>query len=1422
MYWYKLRALLQRLLIFSLINLVTISSNVSAAALSEQPILSSPVTSPLSTKQGLAQDSINQLFIDHDGFLWVASDGGLDRYDGYRVEHIQGPEGVLASTPINAVYQDSTRQLWISTANRGVYKLDLTTNTYTAVLELKYINSPEYQQLVNKFIELPDGNMLMLFEQMLLHYNIATKQQTILYTVDTEQGNNAPYLRDLLYVDNTLVMATSSGMFVAHTDLLNLDKKPKFQLVEHRAGVQNTLDNLNAKSLMTDSFDRLWVGTVAGLFSMPVQGLKQAILANNDVVADTRLEVADRNIWQIRQANDTLLWLGTDIGLVRMQFVNGQWQAEYALDPATGLEALSRQDIRALALAPNDGLWIGTYIGGAFFWSPQSLNFTMLQNQRYSSYKTVLSDNNVWSVYEDRDSILWVGTDNGLTRYDPNTSTSTFYLQSEGTPPPYSKHNIQRISPLRKDSLLLQTYAGMYEFNKVTGDHKQLTFGKSEDEAMFMTGLARDGKGNAYFIGDNFYRYNFETDTLVELTELNNKISLNLSTNFIGVNPVNPDQMLLATYDGLWAYNMLTGSAERLHQLPDMIRAGDFAPDSVLLNNHILWVVYPGYGLVGLDSQNYQQRYYFGSDILGQGAYIYGLLEDEDSNIWFSSHSGLRRFSPDKLTFKRFQYGRELNVAEFNQGASVKLRNGQMAYGSPRGVVIFDPAKINREYQKATLQRNAKQLVISGISLSSRELGLPKENLAGLHIPLNYDDYGLTIEFSPLEFSAQKDTRFRYVLTSGRQVLSEDTTFDTKVVLPSLPAGEYRFEVMPAGQYSDQTILPVSLTINVDYPPFLSPLAYTLYAICFVTLMGAYLVSRHMQLVRLQQAQQQVKLFGNAFRHTSDWVVIFDQYHRAVAANPAFESAFGITDKDRLDRQLQRLYQQDPKLERQLAGQLRLLKGDDVWKGEDSIVMPDGRKYDVLIDINVMQGSAKDNETTHYLVVISDISEQKNAERKLVKIANYDSLTGLVNRSLLLDRLEHAIANAVTHQHTVAVLFVDLDRFKGINDSLGHDYGDKLLRVIANRMLNLSSKSDTVARLGGDEFVIVMEEIENEASVSSFVSQLIESIETPISLGKEVLRVSCSVGISFFPDDATDPAELLKQADVAMYSAKKDTLSAFIYYTKEMNERAKERLALENRVKSAFQEQAFINYYQPIVNISTGETDGVELLLRCHYKEEWISPAEFIPVLEEMRHIIEITRVATTQAISDMKQWYDQGFRGYVSINLSALHFKTHFDLDFIELLLRESGLPNSAIRFEITEGVLIDQSDEVLNELTRIRDAGFKLALDDFGTGYSSLSYLKRFPLEILKIDKSFIDDIQESLEENALVQTTINLALSLKMDCIAEGIEHSEQVHYLQNHGCVRLQGFYFSKPVDAKAVAPLLLKQWQKPVDGFTPAI
>ena len=599
------------------------------------------------------------------------------------------------------------------------------------------------------------------------------------------------------------------------------------------------------------------------------------------------------------------------------------------------------------------------------------------------------------------------------------------------------------------------------------------------------------------------------------------------------------------------------------------------------------------------------------------------------------------------------------------------------------------------------------------------------------------------------------------------------------------------------------------ISLFVPYAPYRSPLAYAVYGVLLLCLLITYLYSRHKSLTKLRKAQQQVSLFSDAFKQTRDWVIIFDEHKKLVAANPAFEHVFGFNQKEPLPKQLERLYLRYPGLSRQLSDRLTDMQGGDFWKDEGVIDGADGKRYDVLIDITAISGNGHIPE--HYLIVISDISEQKQAERKLLKIATYDSLTGLVNRTLLLDRLEHAIALARHHGHRVSVMFVDLDRFKGINDSLGHDYGDKLLRIVANRMRNLVADTGTVARLGGDEFVIVIEEVEDNDDLSSFVGQVIDAVETPISLSSEVLRVSCSIGVAFYPDDAPEPAELIKQADVAMYTAKKDTLNGFAYFTSDMNEKAKTRLTLENKVKRAYSESSFFNHYQPIINAQTKQTVGVELLLRGTLDDQPLYPDQFIPILEELRYIIEVTRKAMYRAAEDLSTWYEDGFTGFVSINLSALHFKTEFDLHSVFSLLEQFGLPKEAFRFEITEGVLMDDTDNALHQIQRFVDAGFILALDDFGTGYSSLSYLKRYPLSVLKIDKSFVNEMAPGNANEALVATTISLANSLNMSCVAEGVETHEQAVSLLDKGCVLHQGYHYAKPAAANEITSFLTKNW-----------
>jgi diguanylate cyclase (GGDEF)-like protein len=442
---------------------------------------------------------------------------------------------------------------------------------------------------------------------------------------------------------------------------------------------------------------------------------------------------------------------------------------------------------------------------------------------------------------------------------------------------------------------------------------------------------------------------------------------------------------------------------------------------------------------------------------------------------------------------------------------------------------------------------------------------------------------------------------------------------------------------------------------------------------------------------------------------------------------------------------------------------------------------------------------------------MSDISDQKDAENELRRLANYDSLTDLPNRTLLLDRINHGIDHADRHGSRMGLFFIDLDRFKQVNDSLGHKAGDQLLQIVAQRLTNLLRKDDTVARLGGDEFVVMVEEVKDPDRLSSLAKELIDLLEAPIQLGNQTVSVSSSIGIAIYPGDAKNAEELLRNADLAMYHAKEQGRSNFQYFTQHMNQKAQQRLLLENRIKKAHQLKGFINYYQPIVNINTGKVEGFELLMRWPDKKGMVPPDQFIPIAEELGLIENMTWDALERAMPVLSEWQNYGREIYLSVNLSARHFERQISIEHIVLLLEQYNLPVSSVRFEITESALMRDYERALEYMESMQQQGFVIALDDFGTGYSSLKYLKEFPIQVLKVDKSFVDDIGKNKSNEALVLTTLRMAESLGMYCIAEGIEEAQQIEFFKLHGCTYLQGYYYSKPVPETDTAALIEYSW-----------
>ena len=440
-----------------------------------------------------------------------------------------------------------------------------------------------------------------------------------------------------------------------------------------------------------------------------------------------------------------------------------------------------------------------------------------------------------------------------------------------------------------------------------------------------------------------------------------------------------------------------------------------------------------------------------------------------------------------------------------------------------------------------------------------------------------------------------------------------------------------------------------------------------------------------------------------------------------------------------------------------------------------------------------------------------DITERRQAETRLAYMANYDSVTGLPNRHLLRERLDRAIKHeARSHRH-LAIMFLDLDNFKSINDTLGHDVGDRVLQVVANRLLACLRESDTVARIGGDEFTVLVEDMTTMESIAALAQQIIDSLSLPFPLDGREMFCTVSVGIAIYPDDSESLDGLMKSADSAMYRAKEQGRNTYRFFTEDMHRRAYERLLLENRLRGALKRGEFQLHYQPQIDVASGATVGIEALLRWNDEERGlVPPVEFIGVLEDTGMIVEVGHWVLEEACAFNQSLREIGLPPIrVAVNISPRQFRQKGLVESIRQILSNTGLGAEYLDLEITESVLVDAVDAP-DVLERLSGMGVRLSIDDFGTGYSSLSYLKRFPIDTLKIDRSFVRDIMTDSDDAAITVAIIALSRSLRLKVLAEGVETAEQLASLRHHGCDEIQGFLYARPMSGDALVAWLRQE------------
>ncbi|WP_335340309.1 putative bifunctional diguanylate cyclase/phosphodiesterase [Collimonas fungivorans] len=522
--------------------------------------------------------------------------------------------------------------------------------------------------------------------------------------------------------------------------------------------------------------------------------------------------------------------------------------------------------------------------------------------------------------------------------------------------------------------------------------------------------------------------------------------------------------------------------------------------------------------------------------------------------------------------------------------------------------------------------------------------------------------------------------------------------------------------------------------------------------------------------------------------------------------NPAFERITGYTASEMIGRNLEMLHGDDHD---QIG--LEEIRAALREKRSANAVFRSYRKDGTLFWNELYVAPVKDSSgrVSHFVTALYDITEMKSYEAELEHQARHDTLTGLANRNVLSDRLSQAIVYGELYGHRVWVLFVDLDRFKFVNDTLGHNAGDLLLKEVAGRLKAFTREADTIARLGSDEFVLILpERLDEELSVG-LIQGMMDAIARPLQIEGYDFFLSCSIGVAVYPNDGEDPESLLKHADIAMYRAKEMGNNNYQFYTAAMNERALERLRIEGDLRNAMERKELLLYYQPQVDLRTGRMVGMEALIRWkHPQLGMISPTRFIDLAEETGLIVQMGAWVMHTACEQNKAWQRMGL-GYLrmSVNLSTRQFFQQNLVQQVAKVLEETGMAPHYLEIELTESLVMTDVELAVGILNDLKSIGVQLSIDDFGTGYSSLAYLKSFPIDALKIDQSFVRDITVDQDDAAIVASIISLAHNLRLQVIAEGVETREQLSYLQRHRCDEMQGFYFSEPVSADDIEVIL---------------
>ncbi|RXF03160.1 EAL domain-containing protein [Pseudoalteromonas sp. PS5] len=1464
--------------------------------------------SRLSPAEGLSQSYVNTLLIDQQGYLWLSTEGGLNRYDGYQVLEVEGPDGVLDKVQVNYIYQDNSGGVWITTSIAGLLRYDPTTDRYRKYIEPPSTEGEFYNNMVDLVLTKDDQHMWAVRTNEVATLDIRSGQLVTEVTLPLNEDNG--FIRAVNQHQDILFIATSERLFAYH-----LPTK-KLRQLEHISDVAHPYQT-NTKSLFILNNDKLLLGAVEGMYELDISQLLQDF----DAKVTFKTLLPDLNIWKILQHDQQTLLLGTDKGLVYYDISEGTAVRDKRLSSSVFLP--SNTSVIDIAKDDHGGIWVATKEDGAFYLPDSTLAFDNVSDLTVTGEG--FSHSNVWAMHETRDYI-WLATNDGLTRYDPKTRETKQFFKGYMGDDILSEFIVWRIAQY-KDKLWLTTVKGLFVFDPVTHKLTRPKANNAQDQEI-LTAFVKGGQllnnGKFYFVNSDKGMFVYDIDS-AELTHL--KQSFEGVDPFLayGFYPPLPNDLTKPLYYNagvLFQYDPQRETLTEIYKAPKANKhlAVDITTYTIDKNN-ILWLSLSSFGLIGMTLDGYEPIYNIDLKAHKIDTLMYEMRQDDEGMIWMSSHKGIWRLDPDNLHLQQFTTEDGILSNEFNGGASVVLQDGRIGYGMLKGFVLFAPE-----------DNRPKKPLLDHVNITSVDLISRPNQKAGLkqfeHIELEHDDIGLEVSFSAMAFSYQDRIIYEYQISGGQKILSRN---QNRVVFPKLNPGEYALKVWAKDPLTGDYTPPAKLTIKVNYPAWRSPVAIAGYV--FLTLMllslWSYRKYRVEQLIlaahkatqdrearlkmalegsnsgvwewhagstliyqprlineldydlesvglddylqkihpadramfrlqwlefvttnkgfidctyRLKDSQGQWRwykdfgkvlewedgnptqvagtytnltrerlfeeraaLFGAAFEQTRDWVMILDKNLRIQVCNRAMQNAFNLESipssstavKLGVSRQKRIMY-----LRKTMA-----LAVHQHISSEEVVTLPNGDERDVLVKISAVANS--EGELHSYVVVLTDISQQKRSEKELYQLANYDLQTNLPNKALLMDRVQHVIKQSQVHPTQHALLVIKFSRLQHLHDIYGTDFVAELLPLLAKKLRCCFRELDSLA-IGQDKlFYVLMEGLDHPEQVQQYVQCLLHSFANPFNVSGQSVAMQPVIGIAMYPDDALDAFALSQAAKAALDHVLIKQVSAYQFFREEMNGKVRRSREVEQALMNALKNNQFSNHYQPIVDVQSGKLLGFESLLRWPDNDEFCAQ-EFALAAEQTGVVTELTLQTLSRALIELRHWQTIQPDVYVSVNLSAINFDYEGLVEEIASLLQRSKVDGRYVTFEITETAMLSNIESAVEVMKALKSLGCSIYMDDFGTGYASLTYLQQLPLDAIKIDKQFIEQISEQPESYLIVRSCVNLAHGLGLLCVAEGVESDVQLQRITAEHVDHYQGYRYSPAVAGEQVAEMLKMQ------------